>query len=40
MSDEYKDRYISITLLKTLLDTTDNIENTVSPNTRLDEGVT
>ena len=35
MSDEYKDRYIIITLLKTPLGTTDNIENTVSPNTEL-----
>ena len=39
MSDEYKDRYIIIALLKTLpRHSTDNIENTLSPHTELDEG--
>ena len=37
MSDEYKDRYIIITLLP-LLGTTVNIENTLSPRTELDDG--
>ena len=40
MSDEYKDRCIIITLLKTPPWYYSNIENTLSPNTELDEGVT
>ena len=38
MSDEYKDRYIIITLLKTLVGTTVNIENTLSPKYRTGQG--
>ena len=37
MSDEYKDRYVIITLLKTLLGTTVNIENTLSPKYRTEQ---
>ena len=39
MSDEYKDRYIIITLLKTSLVLQATYENTLSPHTELDERV-
>ena len=39
MSDEYKDRYIIITLLKTSLVLQTIYENTLNPHTELDERV-